>query len=70
MHAYEPIDNIEGLFAPDEFHGRHIGPDHTSEAEMLEKIGLQSRAQLISETVPASSPEPLPSRLRDRHARL
>jgi glycine dehydrogenase len=54
MHAYEPIDNIEGLFAPDEFHGRHIGPDHTSEAEMLEKIGVQSRAQLISETVPAS----------------
>jgi len=54
MHAYEPIDNIEGLFAPDEFHGRHIGPDHTSEAEMLEKIGVQSRAQLIGETVPAS----------------
>ena len=54
MHAYEPIDNIEGLFAPDEFHGRHIGPDHTNEAEMLEKIGVQSRAQLISETVPAS----------------
>lgn len=54
MHAYEPIDNIDGLFGHDEFHGRHLGPNQATEAQMLEKIGAASREQLIKETVPAS----------------
>ena len=48
MHAYEPIDNIEGLFAFDEFHGRHIGPNPKTEGEMLAAIGATSRAELIA----------------------
>ena len=54
MHAYEPIDNIEGLFAQDEFHGRHLGPNRASESEMLSKIGAKSRQELIEQTVPAA----------------
>jgi glycine dehydrogenase len=54
VHAFEPIDNIDGLFAQDEFHGRHIGPNHAAESQMLEKIGAASRDQLIKETVPAA----------------
>jgi glycine dehydrogenase len=54
MHAYEPIDGIEGLFAPDEFHGRHIGPNQQTEAQMLSTIGAASRSELISQTVPGN----------------
>ena len=54
MHAYEPIDNIDGLFGHDEFHGRHLGPNQATEAQMLQKIGAASRQQLIQETVPAA----------------
>lgn len=54
MHAFEPIDSIEGLFAPDEFHGRHIGPSLEQEAQMLSKIGASSRGELIRQTVPPS----------------
>ncbi len=54
MHAYEPIDDIEGLFARDEFHGRHLGIGTKAEAEMLEKIGAASRKTLIEQTVPAA----------------
>jgi glycine dehydrogenase len=54
MHAYEPIDHIDGLFGHDEFHGRHLGPNQATEAQMLEKIGAKSREQLITETVPAA----------------
>ncbi len=54
MHAYEPIDNLEGLFAHDEFHTRHLGPSRAAESQMLEQIGAKSRDALIQETVPAS----------------
>ncbi len=54
MHAYEPIDGIEGLFAPDEFHGRHIGPNQQTEAQMLSTIGAASRSELITQTVPGN----------------
>ena len=54
MHAYEPIDNLDGLFAHDEFHTRHLGPSRAAESQMLEKIGAKSREALIKETVPAS----------------
>ncbi len=54
MHAYEPIDGIEGLFAPDEFHGRHIGPNQQTEAQMLSVIGAASRSELIAQTVPGN----------------
>ena len=54
MHAFEPIDNIEGLFAQDEFHARHIGPARKAEGEMLAKIKAASLEQLIKETVPAA----------------
>ncbi len=54
MHAYEPIDNLDGLFAHDEFHTRHLGPSRAAESQMLEKIGAKSREALIQETVPPS----------------
>ena len=54
MHAYEPIDSIEGLFGQDEFHARHIGPSRREETEMLSVMGAASREALITETVPAS----------------
>jgi glycine dehydrogenase len=54
MHALEPIDSIEGLFARDEFHGRHIGPSRAQEDEMLTRVHAASRAELIRETVPAA----------------
>ncbi|MFM8630639.1 MAG: glycine dehydrogenase (aminomethyl-transferring), partial [Betaproteobacteria bacterium] len=54
MHAFEPIDSIEGLFGRDEFHSRHIGPDRNQEEEMLARIRAASRAELIQQTVPAA----------------
>ena len=54
MHAFEPIDSIEGLFGRDEFHSRHIGPDRNQEEEMLARIRAASRAELIQQTVPAT----------------
>ncbi len=54
MHAYEPIDHIEGLFAHDEFHGRHLGPNPKTEAEMLAAVNARSRQELIEQTVPAA----------------
>ncbi len=53
MHAFEPIDNIAGLFANDEFHARHLGPNRATESEMLAAIGAPSREALIAQTVPA-----------------
>ena len=37
-----------------EFHQRHIGPNETEVQEMLETIGVNSVAELIDKTVPAS----------------
>ena len=37
-----------------EFHQRHIGPNATEVQEMLETIGVNSVAELIDKTVPAS----------------
>jgi glycine dehydrogenase len=46
--------NVAALFAPDEFHRRHIGPSVGEETEMLAAIGYTSRHELIADTVPAS----------------
>jgi len=54
MHAFEPVDSIDGLFGRDEFHSRHIGPDRDQEEEMLARIRAASRAELIQQTVPAA----------------
>ena len=54
MYAYEPIDNIEELLGRDEFHGRHLGPNLNTEAEMLAQIDAKSRSELIEQTVPAA----------------
>ncbi len=53
MQAFEPIDNIAGLFGHDEFHARHLGPNRATESEMLAAIGAASRDSLIAQTVPA-----------------
>ncbi|HRO62148.1 MAG TPA: glycine dehydrogenase (aminomethyl-transferring), partial [Burkholderiaceae bacterium] len=45
--------SIRSLFAPDEFHARHIGPSPAEEATMLARIGHASRDALIHATVPA-----------------
>ncbi|MBM3165565.1 MAG: aminomethyl-transferring glycine dehydrogenase [Bacteroidetes bacterium] len=37
-----------------DFIARHIGPDSTETAEMLEKIGVSSVAELIDNTIPAA----------------
>ena len=55
MIPYEvPGMNVRALFAPDEFHGRHIGPSPDEEAQMLERLGVASRDALIRQTVPAA----------------
>ena len=45
--------SIRSLFAPDEFHARHIGPSPAEESAMLARIGHASRDALIRATVPA-----------------
>ncbi len=45
---------LAGLFADDEFHGRHLGAVGADAREMLKTIGWDSIAQLIEKTVPAS----------------
>jgi len=47
-----PGTSVRSLFAPDEFHGRHIGPSPTQEATMLARLGFGSRDELIRATVP------------------
>ena len=45
---------LAGLFADDEFHGRHLGAVGADARDMLKTIGWDSIAQLIEKTVPAS----------------
>ncbi|HUF98629.1 MAG TPA: aminomethyl-transferring glycine dehydrogenase [Ilumatobacter sp.] len=54
-----PIDSavdstLSDLFAHDDFVGRHIGPQDSDLAHMLDVIGVASIAELIDQTVPAS----------------
>lgn len=68
--------NLEELFAPDEFHARHIGIDAHDEAAMLAVLGLPSRTELIRQTIPETirSPRalrmPAPAREADALAEL
>ncbi|MFP5413351.1 MAG: aminomethyl-transferring glycine dehydrogenase [Gammaproteobacteria bacterium] len=45
-------DGVRALLAPDEFHGRHIGPSEAQQAAMLARLGHPSRDALIRATVP------------------
>ena len=54
MTASAPLGKgIHNLLGSDEFHSRHIGIDPVSEATMLSLLGLQSRAELIDQTIPS-----------------
>jgi glycine dehydrogenase len=56
--------SLPELFAPDEFVGRHIGPNALDQQQMLHAIGVESLEELLRQTVPAAirSTEPLPLR--------
>jgi glycine dehydrogenase len=45
---------IDDLFAPEEFHARHLGVPAADEAAMLAALGVPSREELIRQTVPAA----------------
>ena len=53
MHSDDAIGGIRSLFAPDEFHARHLGPSSDQESAMLAALGYAARADLIAATVPA-----------------
>jgi glycine dehydrogenase len=44
---------LHHLLGSDEFHRRHIGPDTLAQAGMLAQLGVQSRTELIDQTIPA-----------------
>jgi glycine dehydrogenase len=60
------------LVEPDEFSRRHIGPDATEVAAMLEVIGVASTDELLAQTMPesivATEPLPLPGGVAEREA--
>ncbi|MFN3885165.1 MAG: glycine dehydrogenase (aminomethyl-transferring), partial [Rhodocyclaceae bacterium] len=64
------LDELEGR---DEFIARHIGPSAKEQAAMCRAIGVEDRAELIDQTVPASirlpADPPLPGPLTE-HAAL
>ncbi len=45
---------FDELFAPDEFHARHLGVPASDEAAMLAALGVPSREELIRQTLPAA----------------
>ena len=53
MHSDDAIGGIRSLFAPDEFHARHLGPSPDQETAMLAALGYAARTDLIAATVPA-----------------
>ena len=44
--------NLAALEQPDEFLGRHVGPDESAVAEMLRAVGAPSLGELIAQIVP------------------
>ncbi|HEY6548423.1 MAG TPA: glycine dehydrogenase (aminomethyl-transferring), partial [Vicinamibacteria bacterium] len=70
----EPRRGAALLGPTDDFAPRHLGPDETDVASMLEVVGARSLEALVAETVPAgirlSSPQGLPVARGERDALL
>lgn len=66
MTASSPAGTgLHHLLGSNEFHRRHIGPDTVAQAGMLAQLGVQSRAELIDQTIPAALRLAAPPELPD-----
>lgn len=55
MANQAPIgQGLDQLFGHNEFHRRHLGPDEAEQAQMLTRLGLDSREALLAQTVPSA----------------